>query len=132
MKCNRILVTVSLWRLCFLTFNNISVISWRSVLLMEKTSNTPQVTDKTLSHNVASSTPHHEWDYNSQLLQWKTLIAQVVVYRTTIRSRARRSLNCVFNKEILDLSYSSEWTPEYRNQVLYHSSDLKLCFEHLI
>jgi hypothetical protein len=43
------------------TFNNISVILWRSVLL-EKTGvprenhDLPQVTDKTLSHNVISST----------------------------------------------------------------------------
>jgi hypothetical protein len=28
------------------TFNNISVISWRSVLLVEKTTELPQVTDK--------------------------------------------------------------------------------------
>ena len=28
------------------TFNNISVISWRSVLLVEKTTDLPQVTDK--------------------------------------------------------------------------------------
>jgi hypothetical protein len=28
------------------TFNNISVISWQSVLLLEKTTNLPQVTDK--------------------------------------------------------------------------------------
>ena len=28
------------------TFKNISVISWRSVLLVEKTSDVPQVTDK--------------------------------------------------------------------------------------
>ena len=45
------------------TFNNISVISWRSVLLveeteyLEKTTDLSQVTDKTLSHNVVSSTP---------------------------------------------------------------------------
>ena len=43
------------------TINNISVISWRSVLLVEetdypeKTTDLPQVTDK-LSHNVVSST----------------------------------------------------------------------------
>ena len=41
------------------TFNNISVISWRSVLLVEETTDLSQVTDK-LSHNVALSTPHHE------------------------------------------------------------------------
>ena len=28
------------------TFNNISAISWRSVLLVEETTNLPQVTDK--------------------------------------------------------------------------------------
>jgi hypothetical protein len=39
------------------TFNNISVISWWSVLLVEETGETadlPQVTDKLLSHNVVS------------------------------------------------------------------------------
>jgi len=53
------------------TFNNISVISWRSVLLVEETGgpggNLSQVTDKTLSHNVASRTPHHEQGSNSQI-----------------------------------------------------------------
>ena len=43
------------------TFNNISVISWQSVLLVEETrvpvENLYQVTDKTLSHNVVLSTP---------------------------------------------------------------------------
>jgi len=47
------------------TFNNISVISWRSVLLVEKTTDLPQVTYK-LSHNVVSSAPCHERDSNSQ------------------------------------------------------------------
>ena len=37
------------------TFNNISVISWRSVLLVEKTTDLSQVTDK-LSHNVVHLT----------------------------------------------------------------------------
>ena len=48
------------------TFNNISVISWPSVLLVEETEVTRQTTDlsqfteKSLSHNVVSSTPPHE------------------------------------------------------------------------
>ena len=48
------------------TFNNISVISWRSVLLVEETGvlgeNHPPVVShwQTLSHNVVSSTPRHE------------------------------------------------------------------------
>ena len=47
------------------TFNNISVISWRPVLLMEKTGvpgekHRPVASRwQTLSYNVASSTPHH-------------------------------------------------------------------------
>ena len=46
------------------TFNNISVISWQLVLFVEKigvpgkTTNMSQATDKLLSHNVVSSTPH--------------------------------------------------------------------------
>ena len=45
------------------TFNNISVISWQSVFIgggnwkyLEKTTDLPQVTDKTLSHNIVSIT----------------------------------------------------------------------------
>jgi hypothetical protein len=44
------------------TFNNISVISWQSVLLVEETgeNNWPAASFwQTLSHNVVSSTPHH-------------------------------------------------------------------------
>ena len=47
--------------MCFnLIFNNISVLSWWPVLLVEypeKTTDFPQVTDKLLSHNAVSSTP---------------------------------------------------------------------------
>jgi len=55
------------------TFNNISVISWWSVLLVEETGihgeNHRPVTShwQTLSHNVVSSTPRYEWVSNSQL-----------------------------------------------------------------
>ena len=54
--------------------NNISVISWRSVLLEEETrvlgENNRPVTShlQTLSHNVVSGTPRHEWGSNSQLM----------------------------------------------------------------
>ena len=47
------------------TFNNISAIFLRSVLLVEKTTVLPQFTNK-LSNNVASSTPHREHDSISQ------------------------------------------------------------------
>ena len=39
------------------TFNNISAISWRSVLLVEETTDLTKVTDKVLLHNVVTSTP---------------------------------------------------------------------------
>ena len=54
-------------------FNNISVLSWRSVLLMEETgvpreNHRPATShSQTLSHNVILSTPHQEWGSNSQL-----------------------------------------------------------------
>jgi hypothetical protein len=55
------------------TFNNISIISWRSVLLLDKTgvpgeSHRPvAIHQQTLSQNVISNTPCHEQDSNSQL-----------------------------------------------------------------
>ena len=55
------------------TFDNIWVISSRSIILMDETGvhgeNHPPVAShrQTLSHNVVSSTPRHECDSNSQL-----------------------------------------------------------------
>jgi hypothetical protein len=55
------------------TFNNISAISWRSVLLVEETgvpaeNHRPVASHwQTLSHNVVSSIPRHEQGSNSQL-----------------------------------------------------------------
>jgi hypothetical protein len=54
------------------TFNNISIISWWSVLLVEETGvpgkNQWPATrhSETSSHNVVSSTPRHEQGSNSQ------------------------------------------------------------------
>ena len=53
------------------TFNNISGISWWSVLLVEETGvpgenhRLAATLSQTLSHNVISSTPRHERDLNS-------------------------------------------------------------------
>ena len=55
------------------TFNYISAISWRSVLLLEETgvpreNQRPAVSHlQTLSHNVVLSTPRQEQDSNSQI-----------------------------------------------------------------
>ena len=54
------------------TFNNILVISWRSVVLVEETgvpgdNHGPAASQwQTFSYNVVSSTPRHEWDSNLQ------------------------------------------------------------------
>ena len=58
---------------CNATFNNISAISWRSVLLMEETGvhreyHRPVSSHwQALSHYAVSSTPRHERGLNSQL-----------------------------------------------------------------
>jgi len=63
------------------TFNNISVILWRSVVLVEETgvpgeNHGPVASHwQTLSHNVVSSTPHHERVSSSRLQWWYALIA---------------------------------------------------------
>jgi len=55
------------------TFNNISVISWRSILLVEETGvvgekHRPDASHwQTISHSVVSSTPRHERGSNSRL-----------------------------------------------------------------
>jgi hypothetical protein len=57
------------------TSSNMSVISWRSVLLLMETrepeeNHRPAASHRLiLPHNVVSSTPHHERGSNSQL-QW--------------------------------------------------------------
>jgi hypothetical protein len=54
------------------TFNNISVRSWRSALLAVETGIpgknqwTAASHRQTLSHNVASITPRHQWSSNLQ------------------------------------------------------------------
>jgi hypothetical protein len=57
------------WLMVF-NVNNISAISWRSVLLVEETgeNHRPVVNHwQTLSHDVVSLTPPHERGSNSQL-----------------------------------------------------------------
>ena len=84
------------------TFNNISVISWRSVLLVEEIGvpgeyHRPVASHwQTLSNNVVSSTPRHERGSNSQLSGYRHWsIAQLVVNPTTTRSRPRRPLKII-------------------------------------
>ena len=70
-KCTTVIHNLFFFNgVCFMvfnaTFNTISVISWRSISLVEETgvlgeNHRPAVSRwQTLSHNVVSSTPHHE------------------------------------------------------------------------
>ena len=84
------------------TFNNISVILWQSVMLVEETgvageNHWPAASHwQTLSHNVVSSTPCHEQGSNSQHQLWKALIAQVDINPTTIQSRPQQPRFCFY------------------------------------
>jgi hypothetical protein len=49
------------------TFKTMSVISLRSVLLVEETIVPGEASDKLYHHNVVSSTPRHECGSNPQL-----------------------------------------------------------------
>ena len=66
------IVFIYYWGGYRVTFNNISVTSWWSVLLVKETgvpgeNHGPIASHwQTLSHNVVSSTPRHERDSNSQ------------------------------------------------------------------
>jgi hypothetical protein len=88
------LVCFRLW--CLTPLSTIfNYISWRSILLVEETgvhgeNHRPVASHwHNLSHNVVSSTPHHERRSNRQGQWWRTSIAYVVVNPTTIRPRPR-------------------------------------------
>ena len=80
------------------TFNNISVLLWRSVLLVEETGvsgeNSRPVTShrQTLSHNVVSSTPHNV----SGDRHWLWL----VINPTTIRSRTQCTPHIIYGHDL--------------------------------
>jgi len=95
------------------TFNNISVISWRSVLLVEETGvhgkkhRSVASHWQTLPHNVVSSTPRHERNSNSQLKivvivtycigsgksKYHTITTTPQIYNVNINFKIRLTLN---------------------------------------
>jgi hypothetical protein len=91
------------------TFNNISVISWRSVLLVEETggpkeNHWPVASHwQTLSHNVV-----HLALIEIQTQWWQTMIAWIVVNPTTIRSQPHQPLTGIGNHSF-DLLIEHYW-----------------------
>jgi hypothetical protein len=91
------------------TFNNISVISWRSVLLVEETggpkeNHRPVASHwQTLSHNVV-----HLALIEIQTQWWQTMIAWIVVNPTTIRSQPHQPLTGIGNHSF-DLLIEHYW-----------------------
>jgi hypothetical protein len=94
------------------TFYNISVISWRSVLLVGEIrvpgENYRPVTShwQTLSHNVVSSTPRHERDSNS-------MFVMICTVSTTIRSRTRLLFFICYFKYIQNKLTEAKWNYYY-------------------
>ena len=100
-------------RLFNVSFYSISVISWRSVLLVGEIGvpgeNYRPVTShwQTLLHNVVSSTPRHERDSNSQCLWWYALFV------TTMRSRTRLLFFICYFKYIQNKLTEANWNYYY-------------------
>jgi hypothetical protein len=99
------------------TFNNISVISWWSLLLVEETrvpgeNHRPATSHwQTLSHNVVSSTYRHEWDSNSQLYTGDKQIAQVVVNCFPLNSIKSEGLNYTSSLSTLSIPDEGFYSP---------------------
>ena len=97
---------------CFMvfntTFNNISVILWRSVLLVEETgvlgeNHRPVVSHwQTLSHNIVSSTPCYEQDSDSLTKVQYTFILST----DQMESTSMPSYNWNLHSKIISSTYS--------------------------
>jgi hypothetical protein len=122
------------WFMVFsITLNNISVISWRSVLLMEETgvpgeNHRPVASHwQTLSHNVVSSTPRHEWGSNVTTLvvigtdctsNYHTITTTTA--HMTKRKRTNKSNN-VLQNNTQKTKDQATWTPQKGKDVFKRS-----------
>jgi hypothetical protein len=114
---------MAFWLACLITksFNNISAISWWSVLLVEETrvprENHPPATShwQTLLHNVVSSTPRHELDSNWQC-EWigtESIDSCISKYHTISTTTALvwpLSKNDITHKTFSDTGSVARWS----------------------
>ena len=109
-------------------FRNMSVISWRSALLLDESgipreNHRPGASDwQILLHNVLSSTPRHERDSNTQLYEWYALFVYVVLNLITIRTRPAHPPEKLF---VLYIYFMKRWMLKewkYQNSITHNTS----------
>ena len=117
------------WFLVFNTaFNNISVISWHSLLLVQETevlgeNHWPVASHwQTLSHNVISSTPRHDGplDFSQNFTKWEKffIVYFFRVYLHIVRLKKKDFIYCcsfflehLVIREKFDLELNPQWPP---------------------
>ena len=83
------------WRIRIMVFNvtfsNISVVSWQSVLLVEKTTDLSRIAEKTLSYNVVASTPCLSWISlnNIYSMKFQHTIIQIYILQCSMGFRSK-------------------------------------------
>jgi hypothetical protein len=85
------------------TFNNISVISWRSVLVVEETGENHRPASshlQILSHIVVSSTPCQEQDIWCVPILWAYIILYVFIFPICLRSFGPYNIFLVTDRSI--------------------------------
>jgi hypothetical protein len=101
---NAFISLIWVWFMVFnATFNNISVISWRSVLVVEETGENHRPASshlQILSHIVVSSTPCQEQDIWCVPILWAYIILYVFIFPICLRSFGPYNIVLVTDRSI--------------------------------
>ena len=104
------------------TFNNIPVISWWSVLLLEETgeNNWPDTSHwQTLSHNVVSSTPHQSPSAGFKLTTLVALNEEGYKHKYICFKRMHTTDICFYNSLQLDIFLAVSCSVVIRIKIYY-------------